>query len=151
MKKRRDFIKTSLTASTGLLMSDIGLTFGSGRNTEPILAIAAHPGDGMFTMGGAVAQHLANGGKGTFLSLSLGERGHNSIPAEEYGLLQVEAMEKASGMLGAEAAFLDYPDAEIPFDEEISLTVCDVIRRVKPSFKPGLSVIRNSCVYIIKQ
>jgi len=35
------------------------------------MAIAAHPGDGMFTMGAAVAQHVHDGGKGIFLSLSV--------------------------------------------------------------------------------
>jgi LmbE family N-acetylglucosaminyl deacetylase len=49
------------------------------------MAIAAHPGDGMFTMGAAVAQHVHDGGKGIFLSLSLGERGSNTIPTPEYG------------------------------------------------------------------
>jgi LmbE family N-acetylglucosaminyl deacetylase len=103
------------------------------NNTGPILAIAAHPGDGMFTMGATVAQHIANGGTGTFFSLSLGEKGHNSIPVGEYGEMQREAMEQASASLGAESSFLSYPDAEIPFNEEASLAVCDEIRRVKPS------------------
>ncbi len=101
--------------------------------TSDIMAIAAHPGDGMFSMGAVVAQHIANGGGGTFLSLSLGERGHNSIPTTEYGRLQQEAMEQAANSLGASASFLNYPDAEIPFNEEASLVVCDEIRKVKPS------------------
>ena len=40
--------------------------------------------------------------------------------------------EKAAHLLGAEAMFLSYPDAEIPFNEESSLRVCDVIREQKP-------------------
>lgn len=43
--------------------------------SSTILAIAAHPGDAVFTMGATVAQHIHNGGNGVFLSLSLGERG----------------------------------------------------------------------------
>jgi len=49
------------------------------------MAIAAHPGDGMFTMGAALAQQIHEGGKGVFLSLSLGERGSNTIPIAQYG------------------------------------------------------------------
>ena len=71
-----------------------------------ILAIAAHPGDALFTMGAAVAQHIANGGQGAFLSLSLGERGHKTIPPAEYGQMQRAATEKAASLLGAETAFL---------------------------------------------
>ena len=130
---RRTFIKNSLTASAGLMALSSPGILANGLNTGSILAIAAHPGDGMFTMGGTVAQHIANGGKGTFLSLSLGEKGHNTIPPAEYGQMQVEAMEKAAQSLGAEAVFLDYPDAEIPFNEEASLIVCDEIRRLQPS------------------
>jgi hypothetical protein len=34
-----------------------------------IMAIAADPGDGVFTMGAAVAQQIREGGRGVFLSL----------------------------------------------------------------------------------
>ena len=34
-----------------------------------ILAIAAHPGDGLFTMGAALAQQIERGGGGALLSL----------------------------------------------------------------------------------
>jgi len=97
-----------------------------------ILAVAAHPGDGLFTMGATVAQQIHQGGSGIFLSLSLGERGHRTIPPKEYGELQREATEKAAKLLGAGAAFLSYPDGEIPFNDEISLAVCDLIRAHQP-------------------
>ncbi len=98
-----------------------------------IMAIAAHPGDALFTMGAAVAQQIQRGGKGVFLSLSLGEKGApKNIAVAEYGRMQREATEKAARLLGAEAVSLTYPDAEIPFNEESSLAVCDVIREHKP-------------------
>ncbi len=130
---RRKFIKTTATASAGILVFNSQPAWSSPANNGAILAIGAHPGDGMFSMGGAVAQHIANGGTGTFLSLSLGEKGHSSIPLDEYGLMQQQAMEQSASAIGANAVFLDYPDAEIPFNEESSLAVCDVIRSVKPS------------------
>lgn len=98
-----------------------------------ILAIAAHPGDGFFTMGAAVAQHVANGGRGAFLSLSLGERGHPTMPPKDYGALQLAASEKAARILGAETKFLPYADAEIPLSDEGSLAVCDLIRQFTPT------------------
>lgn len=99
----------------------------------PILAIAAHPGDVFFTMGATVAQHIASRGRGVFLSLSLGERGHKTILPREYGQMQRAASEKAAKILGAETAFLAYPDAEIPLNDEASFAVCDVIRKFKPA------------------
>ena len=97
-----------------------------------IMAIAAHPGDGFFTMGATVAQHIRNGGRGVFLSLSLGERGHPSLSPQAYGATQREASERAAKILRAETAFLSYPDAEVPWNEEANFAVCDQIREFKP-------------------
>jgi LmbE family N-acetylglucosaminyl deacetylase len=98
-----------------------------------IMAIAAHPGDGLFTMGAAVAQQIERGGSGALLSLSLGEKGApKDIPVQRYGEMQRTATEKATRLLGADRMFLSYPDAEIPFNEESTFAVCDAIRQYKP-------------------
>src|SRR4051794_15225867 len=98
-----------------------------------IMAIAAHPGDGLFTMGATLARQIERGGSGVLLSLSMGEKGApKNIPMKEYGEMQREATTKAMRLLGGDAVFLPYPDAEIPFNEESSKAVCDVIREQKP-------------------
>ena len=98
-----------------------------------LMAIAAHPGDAVFTMGGAVAQHVISGGQGVFVSLTLGERGAPaSIPVERYGEMQREASQKAAKLLGAGFEILTYPDAEIPLKDQAALAVCDIIRSHKP-------------------
>jgi LmbE family N-acetylglucosaminyl deacetylase len=97
------------------------------------MAIAAHPGDAVFTMGAAVAAHVHNGGKGVFVSLTLGERGAPaSIPVDRYGEMQRAASEKAAKLVGASFEILTYPDAEIPLTDQPALEVCDVIRKHKP-------------------
>ena len=98
-----------------------------------MMAIAAHPGDGLFTMGAALGQQIEQRGSGALVCLSMGEKGApRDIPAEQYGELQRAATQKAAHMLGAEVIFLSYPDAEIPFNEESALRVCDAIRKHKP-------------------
>ena len=97
-----------------------------------IMAIAAHPGDAMFTMGATVAQHVHNGGRGVFLCLSLGEKGHPRIAPAQYGETQRDAMMKAAGILGTAAEFLPYPDGDIPSGDQVSLKVCDLIREHRP-------------------
>ena len=98
-----------------------------------LMVIAAHPGDGMFTMGAVLAKQIESGGSGVLLSLSLGEKGApKNIPVLEYGRMQRTATENATRLLGAETLFFDYPDAEIPFNEESSLRVCDAIRERQP-------------------
>ncbi len=100
---------------------------------ENIMAIAAHPGDGFFAMGAPVALEVSLGAEGTFLSLSLGERGSVKIPTTRYGEMQREASNRAAKMLGARTSFLTWPDGEIPVSEEIKFAVCDVIREHRPS------------------
>jgi len=98
-----------------------------------IMAIAAHPGDAFFAMGAPVALQVHLGGRGVFLSLSLGERGSPRTDPEHYGALQRQAAEHAAQSLGARAAFLDYRDGEIPASEDAKLAVCDLIREHQPA------------------
>jgi N-acetylglucosamine malate deacetylase 1 len=101
--------------------------------TSKIMAIAAHPGDALFTMGAAVAQHIHGGGSGVFVSLSVGEKGApRNIPVGEYGEKQRTAQDRAAKMLGAESVLLTYPDGEIPANDQIAFAVCDLIRKHKP-------------------
>jgi N-acetylglucosamine malate deacetylase 1 len=97
-----------------------------------IMAIAAHPGDAFFAMGAPVALHVHLGAQGSFLSLSLGEKGSSTVPPARYGILQREASERAAGMLGARTSFLTYPDGQIPVNDEAKFAVCDLIREYKP-------------------
>jgi N-acetylglucosamine malate deacetylase 1 len=103
------------------------------RDFSSVLVIAAHPGDAFFAMGApvAVAAHLK--GEGNFLSLSLGERGSATVPAQQYGDSQRQATEKAATALGAKAFFLHYPDGEIPVNDEAKFAVCDLIRHCRPA------------------
>lgn len=98
-----------------------------------IMAIAAHPGDAMFTMGATVAKEVHNGGRGVFLNLSLGEKGSRRIAPKEYGEMQRAAMQKSAAILGADSLFLLYRDGEIPGGQEPALAVADAIRERKPS------------------
>jgi N-acetylglucosamine malate deacetylase 1 len=101
--------------------------------SSTIMAISAHPGDALFTKGAAVAQHIRDGGKGVFVSLTRGERGNpKGVSSERYGEMQVEATEKAAKMLGAGVEILDYPDAQLLWTEEAALKVCALIRKYKP-------------------
>lgn len=120
-----------------LLSSFAGSSAGAPSPAVPapgkVMAITAHPGDGLFTMGAALANQVERGGSAVLLSLSLGEKGApNNIPVHQYGELQRIATQKAASLIGAEAIFITYPDAEIPFNDESSMRVCDAIREHQP-------------------
>ncbi|MGO8720478.1 MAG: PIG-L deacetylase family protein [Acidobacteriaceae bacterium] len=102
------------------------------REVSNVMAIAAHPGDAFFAMGAPVALATHQQGRGCLLSLTLGEKGSATIPPAEYGKAQQLAARKAAGMIGATAEFLQYPDGEVPVNDEAKFAVCDVIRQYKP-------------------
>jgi len=141
---RRTFLKDAGVGLAALSIGSSALQAGvmPGRpangNSETegrlanVMAIAAHPGDAFFAMGAPVALATHQGGKGSLLSLSLGESGSSTIPPEQYGEEQREAARKAATSIGAEALFLAYPDGEIPVNDEAKFAVCDFIRRYKP-------------------
>ncbi len=118
---------------SSLARSSAGAPSPDTHTPGKLMAITAHPGDGLFTMGAALANHVERGGSAVLLSLSLGEKGApRNIPVQEYGELQRTATQKATNLIGAEAVFILYPDAEIPFNKESSMRVCDAIREHKP-------------------
>jgi N-acetylglucosamine malate deacetylase 1 len=134
MNRRSFALSVGGAAALSALTRSSALGETSSETPGKIMAIAAHPGDGLFTMGAVLAQQISRGGSGILLSLSLGERGApKDIPVQRYGEMQRTATEKATHLLGAESAFLGYPDAEVPFNEESTLAVCDVIRDHKPN------------------
>ena len=103
------------------------------RTPSSIMAISAAPGDTFFAMSAPVALAAHQGAAGFLLSLTLGERGSPSIPPEKYGAMQRDAANKAATAIGATALFLNYPDGQLPDNEEVSLEVCDLLRRYKPA------------------
>lgn len=132
---RRSFAQSvgGAAALSALASSHVWKEPSADGTPNKIMAIAAHPGDGLFTMGAVLAQQIERGGAGTLLSLSLGEKGApKDTPVQRYGEMQRTATQRATQLLGAEAVFLGYPDAEIPFNEESTREVCDVIRQYKP-------------------
>ena len=143
-RSRREFLALAgsgfaLTATRGMLQEAEmpgrpakARASGGEHGFSNVLAIAAHPGDAFFAMGGPVAVATHAGGQGFLLSLSLGERGSATIPAQRYGEMQREASEKAAALLKAKARLLPYPDGEIPVNEEAKFAVCDAIRQWKP-------------------
>jgi LmbE family N-acetylglucosaminyl deacetylase len=135
---RRRFLETIGLGAGALQAAQMpGRPTAAGSETQPahsnIMAIAAHPGDAFFAMGAPVALEASLGGHAVLLSLSLGERGSASIPTARYGAMQRESAERAARMLGAQAAFLTWPDGEISVHDEVKFAVCDMIRQYKPA------------------
>ncbi|WMJ86947.1 PIG-L deacetylase family protein [Anaerocolumna sp. MB42-C2] len=99
-----------------------------------ILAVGGHIGDMELTAGMALAKHALEGARIITLALTAGEKG---APAgrdiKEYREQKVREAKTFAQMLGGEAIVFDYPDGELPDNEEVRFKVCDVIRKYKPN------------------
>lgn len=98
-----------------------------------ILAVGGHIGDMELTAGMALAKHALEGAHIVTLALTAGEKG---APAgrdiADYRKQKVQEAQTFAGMLNGEAIVFDYPDGELPDNDEVRFQVCDVIRKVKP-------------------
>ncbi|MGH9535214.1 MAG: PIG-L deacetylase family protein [Terriglobales bacterium] len=97
-----------------------------------ILAVDAHAADMEMTCGGALALAVKEGGAVTLLHLTLGEKGSPTLTPAEYAVQKKREALLAAQRLGAAVRFLDYPDAEIPYNEAAALKIAAVIRATRP-------------------
>ena len=108
-------------------------TAGAQSPPRTVLAIGAHAGDAELTMGPLLAAERARGTRVVILDLTLGEKGHPTLSAEQYGAQKRREATDVAAALGAELEIGPYRDAEIPNDESARRYVASVIRRVKPT------------------
>lgn len=97
-----------------------------------VLAIGGHAADMEFSSGALLAKYAAAGARVVILHMTPGEAGHPRLSTEEYKQQKVDEAKRAAQILGAEARFLPYPDAELPCNDEVAFAVVDVIREVRP-------------------
>ncbi|MBZ9687073.1 PIG-L family deacetylase [Clostridium estertheticum] len=99
-----------------------------------ILAIGGHVGDMELTAGGILSTHALKGDNIVTLALTAGEKGApENMDLADYRSQKVREAETFAKMLGGRAIVFDYPDGELPDNEQVQFEVCDVIREVKPN------------------
>jgi len=101
-------------------------------NKKCIIAFGAHIGDMELAFGGVAAKCSSEGHRVVFVHLTAGERGHPSLPPDEYREQKISEGMRSARILGAEFRVLPYSDGELEDDKEVKLVVCDIIRELKP-------------------
>jgi N-acetylglucosamine malate deacetylase 1 len=96
------------------------------------MVVGAHAGDGEVMAGPVVSQHVADGGTATLLHLTLGERGHPSLPGAQYGLQKRDEAQAAAAVLGADVRILEYPDGELTASQEAKRAVAQIMVDEQP-------------------
>lgn len=100
---------------------------------KTILAIGGHIGDMELTAGGVLATHALKGDKVIILALTAGEKGcPPHTPVADYRKQKVAEAKAFADDLGAVSVVWDYPDCELPLNDEARYMLCDEIRKYKP-------------------
>ncbi|MDZ7292908.1 MAG: PIG-L family deacetylase [candidate division KSB1 bacterium] len=97
-----------------------------------LVVIGAHIGDAEVTAGGVVCKYTQAGHKATFIHLTAGERGNPKMNPAEYKKQRLDEARRSAKKMGAEVIVFDYPDGELPVNDEVKLKICDAIRKIKP-------------------
>lgn len=93
-----------------------------------VLAFGAHPDDIEMTMAGTIALIAKSGRSVLMISGTRGEASTHGTPQ----IREREARE-AARILGAEAAFLDFPDTRVENTNETRLAIARLVRQHRPS------------------
>lgn len=97
------------------------------------LAIVAHPDDIEYGAASAVARWSGQGKEITYVLLTRGEAGIDSIEPEEAARLRTqEQIESAQAVGISDVRFLDYPDGVLEYSLDLRRDVAKVIREIRP-------------------
>ncbi len=83
------------------------------RSHVKIMVVGAHAADCEIMAGAVVAKHTATGGEAVLVHMTLGERGHPSLPSEQYARQKQDEAQEAAARLRTRARFLPYRDGEL--------------------------------------
>ena len=101
---------------------------------KTFLAIGGHIGDMELTCGCVLATESLKGNKIVTLALTAGERGNpKGVTTADYKKQKINEAKEFAKMLGVEALVLDYPDGDLPYNEEVVFKVAQIIRDVRPN------------------
>lgn len=97
-----------------------------------VMAIGAHAFDAEALAGGLIAKSTSQGHTGTLVHMTLGERGDPSKRPDVYARQLEMELQEAAQVLGSEGRWVGYPAGQAPISDEIALSLCRVIRELKP-------------------
>lgn len=101
--------------------------------TGGIMVVGAHAGDAENMAAAVVLKHTRAGLPATLLHLTLGEAGHPRMSPEDYAEQRKREVAESARLMGATAHYFNYPDGQLPVNEEIKMQVADLIRQARPA------------------
>ena len=103
------------------------------ENWERALAVVAHPDDLEYGAASAVARWTSQGKRLTYLIVTRGEAGIDTLPPEKTGPIREEEERKSAVVVGVhKVEFLDYKDGVIEYGLPLRRDMTRAIRRFRP-------------------
>ena len=100
---------------------------------ERALAVMAHPDDMEYGGAAAVAAWTRSGKQVSYLLLTKGEAGIDSLPPDECARVRVEEQRASAAIVGVDdVEFLDHPDGTLEYGLPLRRDIAAAIRRHRP-------------------
>jgi len=99
---------------------------------QHLMVIGAHISDAENMAGAVMLKHRKAGWEITIVHMTPGEKGHPTLPPEEYLKMRLADARASAALIGANLEILPYRDGELEVSEETTWAVADLIRRYRP-------------------
>lgn len=98
-----------------------------------LMVVGGHISDPENMAGALMLKHKRAGWDVTIVAATPGEKGHPTLPPEEYLKMRLEDARASSEFIGANFELLPYRDGELPVNEESTWLMADLIRKYRPT------------------
>lgn len=98
-----------------------------------LMVVGGHISDPENMAGALMLKHKRAGWDVTIVAATAGEKGHPTLPPEEYLKMRLEDARASSEFIGANFELLPYRDGELPVNEESTWLMADLIRKYRPT------------------
>jgi N-acetylglucosamine malate deacetylase 1 len=120
-----------------------------------LMVVGAHISDAENMAGAVMLKHKRAGWDITIVHMTPGEKGHPTLPAEEYIKMRVADAEASAEFIGANMEMLPYKDGELPVNDEAAWMLADLIRKYQPTtlithWRGSFHVDHNNTYDIVK-
>ena len=100
---------------------------------QHLMVVGAHISDAENMAGAVMLKHKRAGWDVTIVHVTAGEKGHPTLPPEEYIKMRRADAQASAEFIGANVEILPYKDGELEVTEEAIWQVADLIRRYRPT------------------
>ena len=99
---------------------------------QHLMVVGAHISDAENMAGAVMLKHKKAGWDITIVHMTAGEKGHPTLPPEEYIRMRHADAHASAEFIGANVEILPYKDAELQVTDEAAWMVADLIRKHRP-------------------